>query len=106
MYSTSPLHGNGGERRSCPYLTAQPAHPINMHLQVNKGKRCVALDLKKPKGVEAMHRLVRTADAFVTNAVGSKNDKIGIGYEQFNGQKRLTTYYLVTGRRSMSAARV
>ena len=79
------------------YLRAQPAHPINMHLQVNKGKRCVALDLRKSKGVEAMHRLVRTADAVVTNAVGSKNDKIGIGYEQLKAIKPDLVYCQNTG---------
>jgi formyl-CoA transferase len=79
------------------YLRAQPAHPIHMHLQVNKGKRCVALDLKKPRGVEAMHRLVRTADVFVTNAVGSKNDRIGIGYEQLRAIKPDLVYCQNTG---------
>ena len=79
------------------YLRAQPAHPIHMHLQVNKGKRCVALDLKKPRGVEAMHRLISTADAFVTNAVGSKNDRIGIGYEQLKAIKPDLIYCQNTG---------
>ncbi|MBV9512264.1 MAG: CoA transferase [Caulobacteraceae bacterium] len=79
------------------YLRAQPAHPIYMHLQVNKGKRCIALDLKKPRGLEAMYRLVSTADAFVTNAVVGKNEKIGIGYEQLKALKADLVYCQNTG---------
>lgn len=40
------------------YLRAQPAHPINMHLQVNKGKRSIALDLRQPEGLKIMYELI------------------------------------------------
>ncbi|MGE0383193.1 MAG: CaiB/BaiF CoA transferase family protein [Gammaproteobacteria bacterium] len=79
------------------YLRAQPAHPINMHLQVNKGKRSLALDLRKPEGREVFYRLLDTADAFVTNAVGSRNDKLGIGYEQLRARKPDIVYCQNTG---------
>jgi crotonobetainyl-CoA:carnitine CoA-transferase CaiB-like acyl-CoA transferase len=79
------------------YLRAQPAHPPNMHLQVNKGKRSIALDLRKELGLEAMYRLIRTADVFVTNAVGRRNDKIGLGYEQLRKIKPDIVYCQNTG---------
>ena len=79
------------------YIRAQPAHPINMHLQVNKGKRSIALDLRKPQGREVMYRLVETADVFVTNAVGSRNEKLGIGYHQLKALKNDIIYCQNTG---------
>jgi formyl-CoA transferase len=79
------------------YLRAQPAHPIHMHLQVNKGKRSIALDLRKPEGLEVMYRLLETADVFVTNAVGARNDKLGIGYEQLKALKPDIIYCQNTG---------
>jgi formyl-CoA transferase len=79
------------------YIRAQPAHPISMHLQVNKGKRSIALDLRKAEGLEVFHRLLDTADVFVTNAVGSRNDKLGIGYAQLKARKPDIVYCQNTG---------
>jgi crotonobetainyl-CoA:carnitine CoA-transferase CaiB-like acyl-CoA transferase len=79
------------------YLRAEHAHPIHMHMQVNKGKRSLALDLRKPEGLEAMYRLIDTADAFVTNAVGSRNAKLGISYEQVRARKPDIVYCQNTG---------
>jgi formyl-CoA transferase/CoA:oxalate CoA-transferase len=47
----------------------------------NRGKRSIALDLRKPEGVEVIHRLARTADVVIENYRPGQADKIGIGYD-------------------------
>ena len=62
------------------------AHPIFVQglsgyfLQQNMGKRGLCLNLKDPRGLELMRRLVGTADVFVENYRPGTLDKLGLGY--------------------------
>jgi crotonobetainyl-CoA:carnitine CoA-transferase CaiB-like acyl-CoA transferase len=47
----------------------------------NRTKRSVAIDLRSPEGQALLHRLVRTADVFVTNAPLESRARLGIRYE-------------------------
>jgi crotonobetainyl-CoA:carnitine CoA-transferase CaiB-like acyl-CoA transferase len=47
----------------------------------NRNKRSITLDLKKPKDVEALHKLVETADVLIQNLRPGVVDEIGIGPE-------------------------
>lgn len=47
----------------------------------NRGKRNIALDLRKPEGQEIAHRLVAEADVVMHNYRPGKAEKIGLGYE-------------------------
>jgi crotonobetainyl-CoA:carnitine CoA-transferase CaiB-like acyl-CoA transferase len=51
------------------------------HLQVNKGKRSLTLDLKSERGRELFWQLLATADVFVDGLKAGASDKLGIGYE-------------------------
>ena len=51
------------------------------HLQVNKNKRSVALDLKSDAGREAFLRLVESAEIFVDGNRPGVLDRLGVGYE-------------------------
>jgi len=47
----------------------------------NRNKRCLALDLKRPEGVEVARRLVRQCDVMVENFRPGVMDRLGLGYE-------------------------
>jgi formyl-CoA transferase len=73
--------------------------PETAHLnrQSNRAKRSIAIDLKSDEGKDVFYRLLDTADVFLTNAVGDKNDRIGIGYEQLKARKPGIIYCQNTG---------
>src|SRR5258708_8309230 len=48
---------------------------------VNAGKRSITLDLKKPKAVEAIKRLVAKSDVVMENFRPGVMDGLGIGYD-------------------------
>lgn len=50
-------------------------------LMMNRNKRGLAVDLKKPRGREILKRLVRTADALIENYRKGTMEKLGVGYE-------------------------
>src|SRR5882762_4703502 len=52
------------------------------HVQVNKNKRSVMLDLRRAEGLDVFWRLLATADVFIDGAAGDATMKLGIGYEE------------------------
>ncbi len=48
----------------------------------NRNKKSIALDLKKPEGIEAALRLIATADIVGENFKPGTMDKLGLGYQQ------------------------
>jgi crotonobetainyl-CoA:carnitine CoA-transferase CaiB-like acyl-CoA transferase len=50
-----------------------------MFLNINRNKRSLAIDLKKPRGVEAIKDLARGADVFVQNFRPGVVERLGIG---------------------------
>ena len=54
----------------------------NAYFEANqRNKRSVALDLKKPEGVEIVHRLVADTDVFIQNFRKGVAERLGLGYE-------------------------
>nr|WP_281367410.1 CoA transferase [Sphingomonas chungangi] len=51
------------------------------YLMWNRGKRSLAIDMRSPRGIEIIRKLVETADVLVENYKPGVADKIGIGYE-------------------------
>ncbi|GGC65506.1 CaiB/BaiF CoA transferase family protein [Chelatococcus reniformis] len=64
---------------------ASPSHggsSLGAYFQsVNRNKRSVCLDLKRPEGRDAFKRLVAGADAVVENFRAEVMDRLGLGYE-------------------------
>lgn len=52
-----------------------------IYLAVNRNKRSLCLDLKKPEAVAALKRLAQDADVFVHNSRPQAMERLGLGYE-------------------------
>ena len=50
-------------------------------LHLNRNKRSMQLDLKQPAGMEAMHRLLKTADVLIYNVRPPAMARLGLAYE-------------------------
>jgi crotonobetainyl-CoA:carnitine CoA-transferase CaiB-like acyl-CoA transferase len=63
--------------------TGPSRHPrmSAMHMNVNRNKRSVTLNLKRPEALEALMRLVETADVFVHSMRPAAAQRLGVGYE-------------------------
>lgn len=62
----------------------------------NRGKRSIALDLKKPEGLAILERLVAEADVFVHNFRPGVAERLGIGYEKFASRHPRLIYAVMT----------
>lgn len=51
----------------------------------NRNKRSIVVDLSKPKGVEVIHHLAKTADVFLTNTRMESLKKTKLDYETLSG---------------------
>ena len=49
---------------------------------VNRGKESVTLDLKDPRGLDVLHRLLARADVLLSNLTPGATDRLGVGPEQ------------------------
>jgi crotonobetainyl-CoA:carnitine CoA-transferase CaiB-like acyl-CoA transferase len=66
-------------------------------LGTNRSKRGIALDLKKPEGMDVLLRLVRKADVFVHNFRPLVPKRLGIDYETLKAIKPGLIYCSLTG---------
>jgi crotonobetainyl-CoA:carnitine CoA-transferase CaiB-like acyl-CoA transferase len=64
---------------------------------VNAGKRSITLDLKQPKAIEAIKRLVAKSDVVMENFRPGVMDKLGIGYETLKAINPRLIYCAVSG---------
>ena len=65
--------------------------------QLNAGKKSVSLDLKSPRAVEAVRRLVATADVVVENFRPGVMRRFGLDYEALRPIKRELIYCAISG---------
>ena len=57
------------------------------HTDVNRGKRTILLDLKRPEGLDVVQRLLDDADVVVQNFRPGVAERLGVGYEQVRARK-------------------
>lgn len=69
----------------------------SVHLTVNRGKRSIALDLKKPEDAAVLRDLVATADVFFHNIRGRAIARLGFDYEACKALKPDIIYVHGTG---------
>jgi crotonobetainyl-CoA:carnitine CoA-transferase CaiB-like acyl-CoA transferase len=66
-------------------------------LAINANKRNIALDMKDPKAVEIVKRLVKDADVVTENFRPGVMDRLGIGYEVLSAINPMLIYCAVSG---------
>jgi crotonobetainyl-CoA:carnitine CoA-transferase CaiB-like acyl-CoA transferase len=72
-------------------------HYSPAHVQLNKGKRSLALNLKTDRGLDIFWRLHATADVFIDGNVPGTCDRLGIGYESQRAVRPTIVYCQYTG---------
>ena len=63
----------------------------------NRNKRSVALDLKRPEGQAAVHRLVEHADIVLENYGPGTMERLGCGYEALAARNPRLNYLALKG---------
>ncbi len=66
-------------------------------LMLNRNKRGLAMDLKKPQGRDLLLRMVQQADVLVENFRGGTMDKLGLGYETLREVNPGLIYCAISG---------
>jgi crotonobetainyl-CoA:carnitine CoA-transferase CaiB-like acyl-CoA transferase len=87
--------GEGDETRSWgpPFAEGESAY----FLAVNRGKRSVALDLKRPDAQEVLRRVARGADVVIENFRAGTAERLGAGYEQLAAENPELVYCSISG---------
>ena len=67
------------------------------HAYLNRNKRCIALDLKKPEAVEMVKQLVAQYDIVLEQFRPGVMDKLGVGYEALKAINSKLIYVSITG---------
>jgi crotonobetainyl-CoA:carnitine CoA-transferase CaiB-like acyl-CoA transferase len=68
-----------------------------LYTSINRNKRSIALDLKQPSAKRAMHALVASADAFVTNVRPQGMARLGLDYEALRSVAPKIVYVHLVG---------
>jgi crotonobetainyl-CoA:carnitine CoA-transferase CaiB-like acyl-CoA transferase len=66
-------------------------------MNINRNKRSVALDLKRPAGQEALFKIVETADVFVHNMRLGAAERLGVDYKAVAARNSRIIYAAATG---------
>ena len=89
----------GGEmaRRAPPHLPGTDPPVSFMHATVNRNKRSLTLDLRRPEGRDAFLRLAARADVVVENFRPGVMDGYGLGWDGVRAVKRDAIYVSISG---------
>lgn len=93
VFKVEPPEGDIGRQTGATRSPGMSA----AHLMKGRNKRSVVLDLKTPAGLEALRRLVETADVFVHNMRPQAANKLGIDYESVAAWREDIVYGAATG---------
>jgi formyl-CoA transferase len=84
-------------RRLPPFLPGPEPGLSFMHTTVNRNKRSVTLDLRRPEGRDLFLELARSADVVVENFRPGTVDAWGIGYEAVRAVRPDVVYVSISG---------
>ena len=86
-----PTKGDGG--RAHPYFIGGHS---GYFLQQNMGKQGLCVNVRDPRGLELMHRLVDGADVFVENYRPGALERLGLGYADLSARNPRLVYCSVS----------
>jgi crotonobetainyl-CoA:carnitine CoA-transferase CaiB-like acyl-CoA transferase len=89
--------GKGEFNRTHGFEDITAAGEMTTFLALNRNKRSVVINLKKPAGLAVMYDLVRRADVIIQNFRVDTAERIGIGYEQVHEINPRLVYCAITG---------
>ena len=74
------------DKTADPSLRASPGGGGSAFVNLNRGKKSVALDPTSPEGKRLLYQLLQTADVFVTNVRLKSLEKHGLDYETLHAR--------------------
>ncbi len=77
------------------FLTPDPFPAA--HVALNRGKRSMTLDLRKPGAGDVLRRLVRTADVLVESHRPGALDRLGVGFDALRQENPALVWCSLTG---------
>ena len=85
-------------RMALPQPPGADRAPFGGYFQsINRNKRSIVIDFKKPEGCDVLRRLVPTADALVENFRAGIMDRLGLNYEHLRELNPKLVYASVRG---------
>jgi crotonobetainyl-CoA:carnitine CoA-transferase CaiB-like acyl-CoA transferase len=86
--------GGGDDTRKIPPFVGTESHYF---LGLNRGKKSVVLDLKKPEAVDLLRRLVTKVDVVIENFRPGVMDRLGLGYVTLSALNPRLIYCAISG---------
>jgi CoA:oxalate CoA-transferase len=80
-------------RTTGPYVDSESGY----FFSVNRGKKSVCLDLKRPQGRDLFLRLVESADVVMENFTPGTMESLGLGYETLSARNPRLVYAATSG---------
>nr|XP_054771845.1 LOW QUALITY PROTEIN: succinate--hydroxymethylglutarate CoA-transferase-like [Lytechinus pictus] len=87
--------GTGDETRHWgpPFINEESCY----FLSVNRNKKSLAVNLKHPKGIEVVKKLIASSDVVLENYIPGKLEELGLGYETLKETNPGLIYCTITG---------
>lgn len=96
VIKVEPL-GRGEHNRTHGFGPLRIGGETPTFLGLNRNKRSIALDLKHPDGLAAVHDLVRASDVFLQNFRVGTAERLGVGWEQLRALNSRLVYAQISG---------
>jgi len=88
-----PGGGDDARRMGPPFIAGESA----AHLQINRNKRSIVLDIRSEKGNEAVKRLAARADVLIENYRPGTMTRRGLGYDEIKKLNPQIIYCSISG---------
>jgi crotonobetainyl-CoA:carnitine CoA-transferase CaiB-like acyl-CoA transferase len=93
----APGGGDMGRGWGPPFIDSGKGSQAAFFRGLNRGKKGIAIDLKKPEGVELCLRLIEKMDVVIENFRPGTMDRLGLSYETARARNPRLIYCSVSG---------